>query len=263
MTPNDVLAVVVSYNGGDTIAPTVSALRAQGLGVHVVDNGSDTPHRAVGYALNRGVARARGLGVTWLLTMDQDSIVDGDLLAAYARAVHRSPDAVCLAPTIAGSRHTDSDHDAAMAYAITSGSIVRMSAFDDIGAYDEGLFIDCIDFDFSLRLRRRGYAIHRVHDARMRHHLGEAVSVPSFVRRVYALHSPARRYYMYRNYLYMMERYLLRFPKFIVKLGALQLLLLPLIAFFDRSPAASFRAIARGVADYARRRQGPYPGTAR
>jgi len=284
MTPSDVLAVVVSYNGGDAIAPTVSALRSQGVRVHIVDNGSDAPTLAaldalaqdagvsvellgrnlgVGHALNRGVVKARALGATWLLTMDQDSLVDSGLVAAYARAAARHPGGVCFAPTIDDSHHGENDRDASVPYAITSGSVVRLSAFDEIGGYDEGFFIDCIDFDFSLRLRRRGHAIQRVHDARMRHRLGEAVTLPAFVRRVYARHSPARRYYMFRNYLYMAERYLLRFPTFIVKLGVLQLVLLPFIAVFDRRRLASFRAVVSGVADYARRRHGPYPGPAR
>lgn len=97
----------------------------------------------------------------------------------------------------------------------------------------------------------------------MHHRLGDAVEAPGFVRRFYALHSPVRRYYMYRNYMYLAERYLLGFPVFILKLGILQILLLPLIAFFDRSPLKSYRAIARGVWDYFVRKDGPYAERAR
>jgi len=132
MTPSDVLAVVVSYNGGDAIAPTVSALRSQGVRVHIVDNGSDAPTLAaldalaqdagvsvellgrnlgVGHALNRGVVKARALGATWLLTMDQDSLVDSGLVAAYARAAARHPGGVCFAPTIDDSHHGENDRD--------------------------------------------------------------------------------------------------------------------------------------------------------
>jgi rhamnosyltransferase len=143
-------------------------------------------------------------------------------------------------------------------YAITSGNLVRVSLFDQIGLYDEGFFIDCIDFDFCLRLRRAGYAVHRVPAALMQHQLGEPVEVPNAVRKFYALHSPVRRYYMYRNFMYMAERYLFEFPGFIIKLGLAQVLLLLFIGFLDTRPIASYRAIARGIGDYVTRKDGPY-----
>ena len=80
MTREDILAVVVSFNGGTGIRPTVEALLPQVGEVCIVDNGSDAPslevlaelerlpgvsvvrlgqNRGVGYALNVGRARAR------------------------------------------------------------------------------------------------------------------------------------------------------------------------------------------------------------
>jgi len=63
---------------------------------------------------------------------------------------------------------------------------------------------------------------------------------------------------MYRNYMYMAERYLFEFPKFIINMGLSQILLLILIGFFDSRPLASYRAIARGLWDYAGRKTGQY-----
>ena len=108
---DEVLAVVVTYNGANTLAETVRALRPQVAAVHVVDNGSsavtlallDELEREAGMtgerlganmgiaeALNRGVAKARALELPWLLTMDQDSRVAPDLVEAYARSNGRS-----------------------------------------------------------------------------------------------------------------------------------------------------------------------------
>src|SRR5437660_8825208 len=93
----DVLAVVVSYNGLQKTRQTVEALRGQAGHIHIVDNGSDEEslgvleplerepditverlgeNRGIGYALNRGVQRAQEMGCKWLLTMDQDSVVN-------------------------------------------------------------------------------------------------------------------------------------------------------------------------------------------
>jgi rhamnosyltransferase len=190
--------------------------------------------------------------------MDQDSVVDNALIEAYRKASEQHPGWVCLAPRITTSSRRKERIGGVMSSAITSGSLVRLSVFDEIGLYDEGFFIDGIDFDFCLRLRRAGYAIHRVPDALMRHQLGDAVDIPQALQKYYARHSPVRRYYMARNLMYMAERYLFVFPGFIAKLGLLQMLLLFLLGFMDPSPLASYRAVARGLWDYAMRKKGPY-----
>ena len=279
MNSQDGRAVVVSYNGLQKTRQSVKALRRQVGHIHIVDNGSDAEslgvlgslerepditverlgeNRGVGYALNLGVQRARQRGCAWLLTMDQDSVVDGSFIAAYQAALQEVPELVCLAPRITTRSRKKDAAGGEITYAITSGNLVCVSVFDQIGLYDEGFFIDCIDFDFCLRLRRAGYAVHRVPAAMMQHQLGDSVDLPKAFREYYALHSPVRRYYMYRNYMYMAERYLFKFPGFIVKLGIAQMLLLLLIGFLDSRPLPSYRAIVRGMWDYALRRQGPY-----
>ncbi len=236
MNPQDVLAVVVSYNGLQKTRQTVEALRRQVEHIHIVDNGSDAEslgvletlerepgvtverlgeNRGVGYALNRGVERARQMGRSWLLTMDQDSVVDACFIAGYQAALEEAPQLVCLAPRITTKSRKKDAAGGEISYAITSGNLVRVSVFEQIGLYDEGFFVDCIDFDFCLRLRRAGYTVHRVPAAMMQHQLGDAVDLP-------------------------------------------QMLLLLFIGFLDANPLASYRAIARGVSDYALRRNGRY-----
>jgi rhamnosyltransferase len=274
-----VLTVVVSYNGLQKTRQTVEALRRQVGHIHIVDNGSDAEslgvlqlleqepgitverlgeNRGIGYALNRGVQRARQMGCTWLLTMDQDSVLDSSLIEAYRAAVERDSTMVCLAPRITNRRRKKDAAGGVISYAITSGNLVRVSVFDQVGFYDEGFFIDCIDFDFCLRLRRAGYEVHRVPAAMMTHQWGDSVDLPKAAREYYARHPPVRRYYMYRNLMYMVERYLFEFPRFIVKLGLSSMLLLLLIGFLDSRPLASYRAIARGLWDYALHKDGPY-----
>jgi rhamnosyltransferase len=274
-----VLAVVVSYNGLQKTRQAVDSLRGQVGQIHIVDNGSAAEslavlhaleredgvtverlgeNRGVGHALNLGVKRAKVMGFSWLLTMDQDSVADCDMIQAYRAAVERDPRLVCLSPCITKSATKVGAPSGVVPYAITSGSLVRVSVFDQIGLYDEGFFVDCIDFDLSLRLRRAGYAVHRVAAALMQHQLGEVRDVPNFVRRCYAEHSPVRRYYMSRNFLYMVERHFLRFPVFILKLAISHVVLLLLIGIYDRTPLRSYRAIGKGVWDYLARRDGIY-----
>lgn len=279
MNSKDVLAVVVSYNGLEQTRRGVEALREQVGHVYIVDNGSESEslrvleslerepgvtverlgeNRGIGYALNRGVRRAREMGCSWLLTMDQDSVVDGSLIEAYRAAVEEDPDRVCLTPRITTDSRAKDAIGGVVGYAITSGNLVRVSVFDRIGSYDEGFFVDRIDFDFCLRLRRAGYAVHRVAAALMQHQLGDPVDLPRTVRKYYAQHAPVRSYYMYRNYMYLAERHVFKFPGFILKLGLSQMLHLLFIGFLDPSPLANYRAIARGMWDYAMRKDGRF-----
>ena len=277
VTASNVLAVIVSYNGTALTRRAVESLRGQVTNIHIVDNGSEPEslaildsleqganvtverlgtNKGVGYALNRGVRRAQKLGFSWLLTMDQDSVVDSNLIRAFQEAVHKNPRHISLAPQIIAGSYNKHVRSGVIPYAITSGNLVRVSLFDQVGLYDEGFFVDCIDFDFCLRLRRAGHLIHSVSAARIHHEVGESVNVPLAMRRYYARHSPVRRYYMYRNYMFLVERYLFSFPLFLLKLGLGQLLLLLLIGLFDTHALSSYRAIARGIRDYVARRDG-------
>jgi rhamnosyltransferase len=194
--------------------------------------------------------------------MDQDSIVDAHFMRAYETAVGADDSLVCLAPRIIGSVHHPHEGGGDVPYAVTSGNLVRASVFQEIGPYDAGFFIDCIDFDFCLRVRQRGHRIVRIGEALMQHQLGETATLPRPARRFYARHPPVRRYYMFRNYLYLLERHLRRFPGFTIKLGLLHGLLLTHIALYDTSPIASYRGVVRGVWDYLRRVDGRYEGPA-
>lgn len=283
MTSADVLAVVVSFNGSQKAIVTIRALVEQVGHVHVVDNGSApeslrllddlsadsrisitrlADNKGVGYALNVGVDVARARGYTWLLTMDQDSIIDPLMIAAYSRAVARNPQLVCLAPSMNINGAQADLPNGRVEYAITSGNLVRVDVFEKVGPYNEEMFIDCVDFDFSLRVRQAGFEIWRIGAAILSHELGEVHPPPPFFAKWHTFHSPLRRYYIYRNYLYMARKYFRPFPRFVVKTTVVHLLYLLTIALYGKKRRASARFILRGVCDYFRGRFGPY-GAAR
>jgi rhamnosyltransferase len=278
MRSDQVVAVVVSFNGGEQLRVGVDALLAQIEHVLVVDNGSEESSLAVlrdlethprvtvtrlgrntgmGHALNVGVRFARERGFDWILTMDQDSVPQPSMVEAFRRAVERDPALACLTPMRIGESANDREPATPVRYAITSGNLVRMSVFERVGWYDEGLFVDCTDFDFSLRVRRAGFAICRVADAAMTHQLGDALDSSTPFRRFYARHSPSRRYYMYRNLLYIVRRYALVDPVFVAKLLINQTVMTLLVGLLDPQPLASYRAMLRGVQDFFARRDGP------
>lgn len=267
-----VVAIIVSFNGGEKTLRTIGALLPQVDYIHVVDNGSEflslkfldnikpnqrisitklKVNKGIGAALNEGVSKAKQLGYSWILTMDQDSLAAPDMVACMINAAEKNDGMRCLSPnlTIHGEV-VSSLKSGSVSYAITSGNLVNIEIYNQIGNYNEDLFIDCVDFDFSLRLRKAGFGIFKVSDAFLYHELGEKNNLPRLFKSYYTQHSPLRRYYMFRNFLYMVEKYLLFDFKFISKLFISHLILFTLLIFYDPKPWASIRMIFYGIMDY-------------
>lgn len=95
--------------------------------------------------------------------------------------------------------------------AITSGSLIPLHVWQEVGGYDERFFIDYVDYDFNQRVMNAGYAILRANRASILHEVGRAqatwLRVPRRtisgrweVERFYSFgHSPSRCYYKARN----------------------------------------------------------------
>jgi rhamnosyltransferase len=278
MNTSDILAVVVSYNGMMKTVQTVQALRGSAGKIVIVDNGSEEPslnilrelardgisviflseNMGIAYALNLGVAEARRQGYSWLLTMDQDSKVEPTMINKYIDAITEMPDEVCLTPCIKLNGKPTVAFSGLVQYAITSGNLVKTEIFSKIGLYNEDMFIDAVDFDFSLRVRRSGWNILRVAGAYMHHELGEQHSVTGPFSRFYTRHSPIRRYYAYRNWLYLAKNYIHDFPLFTAKFAFAHLMLFITMIFYDRNPTQSLAYAMRGIRDFFYGRSGRY-----
>jgi rhamnosyltransferase len=86
------------------------------------------------------------------------------------------------------------------ATAITAGSLLRVGAYGDAGAFREDFFIDFVDNEYSLRLRRRGWRVIYSPTGIMEHAIGAPKRYKLlWMRPVSSNHSPLRRYYITRN----------------------------------------------------------------
>ncbi|MBH9578008.1 glycosyltransferase [Inhella proteolytica] len=103
----------------------------------------------------------------------------------------------------------------AVAFVINSMSVWRMAALQRLGPYDEGLRIDHVDTEYCLRAHRASLKVMLHGGHSFGHRIGE--------RRVYKLlgvqlqaggHSPARRYLIARNTLWLARHSLWREPGF-------------------------------------------------
>ena len=240
-----VCAVIVTYNCTSDLAQNVALLRPQVETLLIVDNGSrpeslqvlETVQRdhactvilngtnlGMAAALNIGVTHAMRNGFEWLATFDQDSQVSGDfipaLLDAYAAdaantnvgmVLPRYKDRVSGDEVPLGSKYGH------LVIGITSGAITRLAVFESCGLFEEGLFIDCVDTEFCLRISRNSWRIIESGRAILLHSLGRMV-----VRELGGLrldptnHSAARRYYIARNRMVVWRRYFWRYPRWAI-----------------------------------------------
>jgi rhamnosyltransferase len=98
----------------------------------------------------------------------------------------------------------------------TSGSMIPLSVFEREGGFIEDLFIDMVDFEFSLRLRRRGYKIVECPNALSFHSPGAPKSHNLCGKLTFTSsnYGPARRYYIHRNTIWIVKTYGKYYPGF-------------------------------------------------
>ncbi len=211
---------------GDLLG-VVDALRAQGVGVLVTDDASPAPfdpvlravaelgvpvvrHRSnqgIARGLNEGLAFARSSGASWLLTVDQDSVVPPHLVADLLQVASSHPSiGVVGVETLddpsgpVGYPSREADGLLVTEEVFQTCSLWSVVALDAIGGFDETLGIDGVDAAACLRLRSLDYVVALAPGTRIAHRYGEGRQVRVLGRTVVSTgHSPARRESMTRN----------------------------------------------------------------
>ncbi|HEX8530566.1 MAG TPA: glycosyltransferase family 2 protein [Cytophagales bacterium] len=238
-----VAAVVVLYRPDAGVADLLASY-ANAVGrLYVVDN-SETPDEAVlqgiaerfpgarlvrnranlgiARALNIGAEAAQAEGFAWLLTMDQDSRAAADMvprLLAYATGHNPDGRTGIVAPWYLDQNTTEPPAQGPdwqeVPSVITSGNLLSLAAYRQVGPFDDKLFIDYVDHEYCLRLRKNGFRIVQVFAARLHHRQGNIQSRKVLNHHVFfSNHSATRRYYMTRNRLYVLQAYGHLFPEF-------------------------------------------------
>ena len=239
-------------------------------------------------ALNKGVKYALENGYDWVMTLDHDSNLKEDMAEKLLNAYYRIDEekrkkVVSLLPRYIelgldqerqDARYTNKD----IAYVeggITSGNLVKellaahqpdrkpyidailkklkenvLKAFEEVGYFDEKLFIDFVDYDFCFRIKEKGLDIVEVADAILYHRIGDTKSGRFFFKKVSATnHSPTRRYYITRNRIYCWKKYKgivdnsIKFDKSCAVKEAVKILL------YEEDKILKMKMIAKGIRD--------------
>jgi len=159
--------------------------------------------------LNEAAHKAIQEGYDFLLTMDQDSSFEPGVFEQYLQLV----DAYGKEQVAQFGVNCDPKHIAISGVPfnvnslITSGTILNLTIFKNIGNFDEKLFIDFVDVEYSLRASYKGYQNIIFPNIIMQHALGYLKlgrSFKNFKKTLRILHAPIRVYYIVRNGLYLL-----------------------------------------------------------
>jgi len=228
-------AVVVTYNADDALTERLRPLLQQVPLVIIVDNGSKEENTArlrvialepkillvlngenlgVASALNRGIQHALDLNYRWVVLLDQDSCVAGDMVPTFLAIYADFPDRERLA--VIGSGYMDRPSPVwqkaelweRTESVITSGSFLPLNTHARIGPFRDDYFIDYVDTEYCLRAKLKGYSVIQSRRPLIAHTIGAPTQHQLlWATRVTTNHSADRRYYMARNTTALLREY--------------------------------------------------------
>lgn len=276
-------AVVTLYFPDLHVAQNILRWSGQVGRIYAVDN-SDQPNIEVVNALqsvenlvylpqykNRGVATALNLGAhqaicdgySWLLTMDQDSIVVEDHVTSLFNALSEKGGADGNIAVIAPFHRLVSNASERRAgvfeveTVMTSGCLMNLAIYKIIGPFLDDLFIDGVDDEYCLRARSQGYHILQCHDVGMQHALGNITEHSYCGRTMYVSnHSRLRRYYITRNRLYVTRLYQGRFPTLFSNMISMLKGDVKGVVLFEKDKLGKLFMMLKGWRDFRRGRMG-------
>lgn len=292
-TAGELVVVVPVHDPGDGLLDLVSALGSQVSRVVLVDDGSTEAgagailsrcgelgatvlrhdsNRGIAAALNTGITEAMASAPYAVLTLDQDSAVGPDFVATLLGALVMAQAAGLRVGLVAPERVTGIPSQAT-AYAngfalgrdpVQSGLLLPRATIEQVGGFDESLFIDGVDADYALRCLDAGLRVVVALGAILDHRLGATHELRVAGHRLALVRSaPFRYYYLARNRSRLIRRHGRRHPAWAAGqvVGLAGHLVLTLALAPDRRVRA--RETLAGIRDAARGVSGPRPSTRR
>jgi rhamnosyltransferase len=268
-------AIVVDNASAAPTADLIRALeRPAAHGEPAVRVISLADNHGVASGFNHGIEAAARRGCEYVLLLDHDSVpapgMVQALVAAHREGCLRGPVAA-VGPRIrdARDRHeyafvrlgwalnprvrcADSSGLVACDFLISSGSLIPMQAYRQVGGFDEALFVDYVDLEWCCRARSMGLALYGACAAQLEHRMGDETRTVLGAVRIH-VHPPERLYYMMRNRILLYGRShmplkwkLSDVPRGVVKVATALIFVAPRREYL-RMALAALRDAARGA----------------
>ena len=178
----------------------------------------DGQNKGIPLRLNQGCNMAIQDGCDWAMFLDQDSVFTQQSLAEYISrsfALHKEyPRAIFSAiyeKINIVQTNTKEDFNEVISM-VTSTCLMPLNLFTIIGNFDENLFLDFTDFDYSIRIKLANIKQIGYNNIDVFHPIGQLVRRSSIktlflIKKNKSIHSPIRCYYLFRNFFYLKNKY--------------------------------------------------------
>ncbi|MDF2802137.1 MAG: glycosyl transferase family 2 [Anaerocolumna sp.] len=173
-------------------------------------------NQGLSFAINKIARLCLGKGIDWLITFDQDSRIQSNMLNVMRQFIKESnniEDIGIISPIIKERELKYSQPAYEYSYldwVIQSGALHNLKAYFEINGYDDNIFIYQLDTDYCFRLRDKGYKIVRLNYAVLNHNVSDEKVIVKYIhgQKVYInKFSPMSYYYILRNNMYCLNKY--------------------------------------------------------
>lgn len=227
-----VAAVVILYNPDQYIIENINSYINQVTELFIIDNSDDynqsikefsdsikyseyifnDANLGVATALNIGAERAISKGCSFLLTMDQDSKAPYNLIESLLSGIINLENVGLISPLHANIYDTHKKHQnigiSKVNTVMTSGNLLSLEAYKNVGGFNEDFFIDYVDIEYCLKLQSNHYNIYRLNNVVLEHNEANLSEKKIFTLKFYPPNNvPFRLYYKTRNLLFMRKMY--------------------------------------------------------
>ncbi|MBT9776253.1 glycosyltransferase [Clostridium sp. MCC353] len=201
---NQVPIIVIFDNGSNNIED-IRQTASEFANTKVLESSENV---GIAAALNRLMQWGCENNYDWMLSLDQDSVCPNNFVSLMKPYFTIEQNLGVVAPVIVDRNVGVVGHDPKTEYVyvntcITSGSFSKISAWKEIGEYDESMFIDSVDFEYCYRMRKYGYGVIQVKNVHLLHEIGKSEKKKILLWTIDVRnHSAFRKYYMARNNVY-------------------------------------------------------------
>lgn len=262
-------AVVVLYYPDDEVFENINSYIDEIDRIYLVDNSDhENPnYRALKKAvylpmcdnlgfcggLNVGCRKAIEDGAKVIVTLNQDTYCPAGTIKTLIQRQLKEPDKVFGTNfkfiyrdglnRIFSDEAAYPNNEEKVIWTITAGNSFTPTAYNSVGGFDERLFIDNLDRDFSIRLIKKGYSIIRLGNLFIYQEPGATKTVNVFFKTLHIPNlSPLRYYYIFRNERYLRNKYGNDYLEYRVNLFKY----LVSITFFEKDKINKLRSCIKG-----------------
>lgn len=174
---------------------------------------TNSENAGIAKALNEGMQYLTDQSYEWVLTLDQDSVIEEGLVAELMECALSDKQCGISCPEIdyvgwsQKAKKPKTQYEVVKA-CMTSASMTSTKCWKLVGGFDESYFIDFVDNEFCMKLKLAGFKVIRNHNATLSHMLGTSKELNlGVVKLRYSHHAPIRYYYMIRNNIIFVKKY--------------------------------------------------------